>query len=35
MSGVLLKNGAELSGLSEAIRKNPIYHQIFGADRNF
>lgn len=35
MSGILLKNGAEISGLPEIIKTNGIYKQIFGADRNF
>ena len=35
MSGILLKNGAEISGLAEAIKTNGIYQQIFGVDRNF
>jgi hypothetical protein len=34
-TGIILKNGAELTGLPEVIKKNPTYVSIFGLNRDF
>jgi hypothetical protein len=33
-TGILLKNGSELAGLPECIKKNEVYVQIFGENRD-